>query len=56
MPYDATLRAAKRSPFKVLPVSAADVRSQQEEADRFLRLGVIPTRINVADWVWRQGA
>jgi len=56
MPYDPTLRAIKRSPFKVLPVSADDVRSQQEEADRFLRLGVIPIRINVADWVWRQGA
>jgi sulfonate transport system substrate-binding protein len=56
MPYEPTLRAVKRSPFKVLAVSDEDIHSQQQEADRFLRLGVIPTRINVADQVWRPGA
>jgi sulfonate transport system substrate-binding protein len=52
MPYEATLRAAERSPFQVLPVTEAYVHSQQEVADRFHRLGVIPTRINIADQVW----
>jgi sulfonate transport system substrate-binding protein len=56
LPYDATLRAVKRAPFKVLPVSEEHIRSQQDEADRFFRLGVIPTRINVADQVWRPAA
>jgi NitT/TauT family transport system substrate-binding protein/sulfonate transport system substrate-binding protein len=56
MPYEPTLRAVKRSPFQVLPVSAEHIRSQQEEADRFLRLGIIPTRINVADQVWHPNA
>lgn len=56
LPYEPTLRAVQRSPFKVLPVSEEHIRSQQEEADRFLRLGVIPARINVADQVWRPAA
>jgi sulfonate transport system substrate-binding protein len=53
LPYEPTLRAIRRSPFQVLPVSEQHVRSQQEEADRFLRLGLLPARINVADQVWR---
>jgi sulfonate transport system substrate-binding protein len=56
VPYETTLRAVARSPFKVLPVSADVVRSQQDIADRFLALGVIPARINVADQVWRPNA
>jgi sulfonate transport system substrate-binding protein len=52
MAYEATSRAAERSPFKVLPVTEDYVRSQQEVADRFHRLGVIPVRINIADQVW----
>jgi sulfonate transport system substrate-binding protein len=56
VPYEITLRAAARSPFKVLPVSAEHIRSQQEIADRFLALGVIPGRIQVADQVWRPNA
>lgn len=53
MPYEPTLRAINRTPFQILPVSAEHIRSQQEEADRFLRLGVIPARIDVAQQVWR---
>jgi len=44
MAYDATFRAAQRAPFKVLPVTEDIVRAQQDIADRFLRLGVIPGR------------
>ena len=57
MAYAATLRATERSPFKVLPVSGEYIRSQQDVADRFHRLGVIPTRITVADqvWTWHPG-
>jgi aliphatic sulfonates family ABC transporter substrate-binding protein len=55
LPYEATLRSVNRAPFKVLPVSADHVRSQQDEADRFFRLGVIPARIDVAEQIWRAG-
>jgi sulfonate transport system substrate-binding protein len=56
VPLEPTLRVMERYPFKVLPVTADHIRSQQSIADRFLRLGVIPTRINVADQVWHPGA
>ena len=58
MAYEATLRAAERSPFKVVPVTEDYVRSQQDVADRFHQLGVIPNRINIADqvWIWHPGA
>jgi len=52
MPYEPVSRAIARYPFKVLPVSQADIRAQQEIADRFLRLGIIPNKINVADQIW----
>ena len=55
MPYDATLRAAERAPTRVLPIAEEHIRSQQDIADRFHRLGVIPAKIKVADqtWAWR---
>ena len=53
MSLAATLTAAKRSPFKVLPVSDDYVQAQQQIADRFHRLGIIPTAITVRDQVWR---
>jgi sulfonate transport system substrate-binding protein len=52
MPLEPTLRAVKRAPFKILPIGEDHIRSQQEIADRFFRLGVIPARINVADQIW----
>jgi sulfonate transport system substrate-binding protein len=52
MPYEATLRAAKRSPFKILPITREFVQAQQDIADRFHRLGVIPNKISIADQVW----
>jgi sulfonate transport system substrate-binding protein len=56
VPYEPTLRAAQRNPLKILPVSQADIQSQQEIADRFYRIGVIPRQINVAEQVWRPNA
>jgi sulfonate transport system substrate-binding protein len=52
MPFDATSRAIGRSPFQVLPVTQDIIAAQQDVADRFQRLGVIPTHVTVADQVW----
>ena len=56
VPLDPTLRAVQRNPLQIRPISDADVRAQQEIADRFHRIGVIPARINVADQLWRHSA
>jgi len=46
------LRAVERNPLKVLPMNDAFAESQQQEADRFHALGLIPTAINVRTQVW----
>jgi len=56
VPYEPTLRAVQRNPLKIQPVSQADIDNQQEIADRFHRIGVIPQPINVADQVWHPSA
>jgi sulfonate transport system substrate-binding protein len=56
VPYEPTLRTMQRYPFRIEPVTDAHIRSQQAIADRFLRLGVIPQKIDVASQVWRPGA
>jgi NitT/TauT family transport system substrate-binding protein/sulfonate transport system substrate-binding protein len=56
LPYEPTLRAMQRYPFKVLPMSDEHVRAQQDIADRFHRLGVIPNKISIAEQVWRANA
>jgi len=56
MPLEPTLRAMQRYPFKVLPMSDEYARAQQGIADRFHRLGVIPSRITVAEQMWRPSA
>lgn len=58
MAYDATLRAIRRAPMKVLPMAAEHIRSQQDIADRFHRLGIVPASISVADrvWTWKPSA
>ena len=53
LPYEPTLRSVVRAPGDVLDVTDEHLRLQQEEADRFLRLGVIPARIEVKEWLWR---
>ena len=52
VPLEPTSRVMARYPFAVLPISAEHIRSQQDIADRFHRLGVIPTRIDVAAQIW----
>jgi NitT/TauT family transport system substrate-binding protein/sulfonate transport system substrate-binding protein len=52
MSLEATTRAADRSPFQVLPLTPDIIHTQQDIADRFQRLGVIPGKITIADQVW----
>jgi sulfonate transport system substrate-binding protein len=41
-----------RSNFIVRPVTAADAASQQDTADRFVKIGLLPKPIKVSDIVW----
>ncbi|MBZ9654382.1 aliphatic sulfonate ABC transporter substrate-binding protein [Phyllobacterium lublinensis] len=52
VPLDAQTLAADRSEFSVGPVTPDIVAHQQETADRFLRLKLIPNAIKIADAVW----
>ena len=56
VPPGAMLRSLQRNPLKVLPMSEAYVSSQQEEADRFHKLGLIPAAIDVRKEIWHAGA
>jgi len=56
VPLAATLRALERNPLRVLPMSEAFARVQQEEADRFRGLGLIPRPIKVREIIWRPTA
>lgn len=56
VPQEPTLRAIQRNPLQTHPVTEVEVAAQQEIADRFHRLGVIPARIRIADQVWRPNA
>ena len=44
--------AADRTEFAVLPITAEIIANQQETADRFHKLGLIPRAITVRDAVW----
>ena len=56
VPAEVELRAINRSPLKILPMNDAFADSQQQVADRFHALGLIPTAINVRTQVWHVGA
>jgi len=56
VPEAIELRAIERSPLKVLPMDDALADSQQQEADRFHALGLIPTAINVRTQIWHVSA
>jgi len=56
VPEPALLTALQRNPLKVLPMSDENARSQQGEADRFYRLGIIPLEIDVRKEIWRINA
>jgi sulfonate transport system substrate-binding protein len=50
---EAIRRFVDRSTYRVVPVDAEVIESQQAVADRFTRLGLIPKPINVSDIVWK---
>nr|WP_249225739.1 aliphatic sulfonate ABC transporter substrate-binding protein [Tardiphaga alba] len=54
----ATTRAVERSNYTVVPISDKVIATQQETADRFHKLGLIPKAINVRDivWTWTPGS
>lgn len=52
VPLDAQTLAANRAVFKAEPVSPEIVARQQETADRFFKLKLIPNAIKVSDAVW----
>ncbi len=52
VPLDAQTLAADRSVFSVGPVTPEIVAHQQETADRFYQLKLIPNAIKIADAVW----
>jgi sulfonate transport system substrate-binding protein len=56
MPQEAMRRVIDRVPARLLPMTEAIVQSQQEIADRFRVLGLLPVDITVADTVWRPTA
>lgn len=55
-PLSAQIRAVERTGYAVRPITADVVAAQQANADRFHRLGLIPTSVVVADAVWTSGA
>ena len=50
---EAVRRFVDRSNFRVVPLDAEIVASQQAVADRFAKLGLIPKPVNVSDIVWK---
>ncbi len=56
VPYEPTLRALNRYPFRVLPIGPDHIASQQDIADRFHRLGVIPSKLDISAWTWHKPA
>jgi sulfonate transport system substrate-binding protein len=56
VPLDAMQRAVARSTYVIGPMTGEIVRQQQQVADRFQRLGLIPTHVDIADITWRPTA
>lgn len=56
MPADAMRRVIARVPAELQPMDDAIVRGQQEIADRFRALGLLPIDITVASAVWHPTA
>jgi sulfonate transport system substrate-binding protein len=52
VPLEAQTLAAERAEYGILELTPEIVAGQQATADRFFRLGLIPTEISVADAVW----
>jgi NitT/TauT family transport system substrate-binding protein/sulfonate transport system substrate-binding protein len=56
VPLSAMQRAVARATYSIGPVTDEIVAQQQQVADRFYRLGLIPTHITIADAMWRPTA
>ncbi len=56
MPLDAMRRVIDRVPAEMVPMTDAIIRSQQDIADRFRALGLLPVDITIADAVWHPNA
>ena len=54
----AVTRAVERSEYNVLPINDKIIATQQETADRFFKLGLIPKAVQVKDivWEWKPGS
>jgi sulfonate transport system substrate-binding protein len=50
---EAVRRFVNRSSYRVVPLDAEVVKTQQAVADRFAKLGLIPKPVNVSDIVWK---
>jgi sulfonate transport system substrate-binding protein len=46
--------AIKRADYGVEPIDESIVRDQQQIADTFLRIGLIPKPIHIQDVIWKQ--
>ena len=49
----ATTRAVGRSEYAVTPITDRIIATQQETADRFFKLGLIPKAVDVKEIVWK---
>lgn len=54
VPLAAQQLAAGRATFAILPLTPEIIAHQQETADRFFRLGLIPKAVTISDIVWTQ--
>ncbi|MDX3929122.1 MAG: aliphatic sulfonate ABC transporter substrate-binding protein [Shinella sp.] len=52
VPLEAQKLAADRSKFGIFPITPEIIAGQQETADRFFKLGLIPKAIKISDAVW----
>ncbi|WP_448044214.1 aliphatic sulfonate ABC transporter substrate-binding protein [Bradyrhizobium liaoningense] len=53
VPLDIQTIAANRSAFRIGPVTEDIIATQQDVADRFFKLGLIPKQIAIREIVWR---
>ncbi|WP_020176041.1 aliphatic sulfonate ABC transporter substrate-binding protein [Methyloferula stellata] len=50
---EALRKAVARTQYTIQPFSAADAESQQDIANRFLKIGLLPKPVDVRDIVWK---
>jgi sulfonate transport system substrate-binding protein len=56
VPLAAMRTTMQRNPCTILPMSETIIAEQQQVADRFFKLGLIPQPIRIRDAVWRPSA